>query len=489
MKNEPLFGLVKSLNQTEKTYFRKHAKRFSSGSLNYIRLFELIEKQNTYDEGILKIEVGKKHFSQYKKHLYEKLKEALRAYHSSGSIQAQVRNFICDFEILKAKGLNVAARKSLVKAKKIAIKNQLLPELVTLGKYEAILIKEEDNLQQLSQHFDNYQKTALQVSNQIKQTIDIEELHMAIVKWNKKIEWVRNEVEKNELMEIIDSPKLKIKLENYEAESQRLYINAIGYYFLGDFEDSLNYFKEQREIVEFIDDFNVVRCFANNALLSLFTKNDSFVSEYNCLQIFKSSSKNATEYQSILLVLLKLIELVQRQEFEIACSLIRTKQQEIEKLKNIVDTKNIMYNEFTLMSFYSVAAYLGNRKPKQALQRINYFLNNAQKDLKQDTYGIARILNLCIHMELGNWDLLEYEYEATSSHLKSKNRINLFEKATLEFVKAMNNAAAYKQKLSAIKKYKEDLVKLTQVKFENVVFSFFDFKKWAERFEIIISTK
>jgi hypothetical protein len=189
------------------------------------------------------------------------------------------------------------------------------------------------------------------------------------------------------------------------------------------------------------------------------------------------------------LVLLKLIELVQRQEFEIACNLIRTKQQEIEKLKHIVDTKNAMYNEFTLMSFYSVAAYLANREPKQALQRINYFLNNAQKDLKQDTYGIARILNLCIHMELGNWDLLEYEYEATYSHLRSKNRINLFEKATLEFVKAMNNIAANKQKLSAITKYKEDLVKLTQVKFENVVFSFFDFIKWVERYEIIISTE
>ena len=96
MKNEPLFGLIKSLNQTEKTYFRKHAKRFGSVSLNYMRLFELIEKQNTYDEAILKIEVGKKHFSQYKKHLYEKLKEALRAYHSSGSYK---RRFAIAFVI------------------------------------------------------------------------------------------------------------------------------------------------------------------------------------------------------------------------------------------------------------------------------------------------------------------------------------------------------------------------------------------------------
>ena len=53
----------------------------------------------------------------------------------------------------------------------------------------------------------------------------------------------------------------------------------------------------------------------------------------------------------------------------------------------------------------------------------------------------------------------------------------------------MNNTADYKQKLSAITKYKEDLVKLTQVKFEKVVFSFFDFKKWVERYEIIISTE
>ena len=58
---DDLFLLIKSLDKNEKGYFKKFAARYGSkqGGNDYLKLFDLIDGQDSYNE-----EVVKKHFTK-----------------------------------------------------------------------------------------------------------------------------------------------------------------------------------------------------------------------------------------------------------------------------------------------------------------------------------------------------------------------------------------------------------------------------------------
>jgi hypothetical protein len=85
-KSDITFQLVHSLSRNEKRYF----KLFSGlvkGQKNYLEIFEIMEKQQFYDEEALKKKLAKKPYAKqltYEKHYLRKMiLKALRSYHSS----------------------------------------------------------------------------------------------------------------------------------------------------------------------------------------------------------------------------------------------------------------------------------------------------------------------------------------------------------------------------------------------------------------------
>ena len=51
---EALFELIKSLSKSEKRYFKLLSSRHTIGDENnYVKLFDFIDKQTTYDEGVI----------------------------------------------------------------------------------------------------------------------------------------------------------------------------------------------------------------------------------------------------------------------------------------------------------------------------------------------------------------------------------------------------------------------------------------------------
>lgn len=470
---------------TEKSYFRKRSKSFTGGKSQYLLLFDEISAVEIYDEQKLKSKIGEKHFAQYKKHLHSKVLETLRQYHAEHSVEARISARIQDYNILKAKGLNQDAQKALIKAQKLAIANQRMADAMKIGKYEGELIKESDDVSQLDRHFVNYLETTQQIHGAIRQQIDLEKVHVSIVKWHKTLEWVRSDEEKLELEQIIKSSvQVQVIQENKEAESQRQYIHGLRHYFLGEFEKSYRSFKRQLKIYlseESLkeEEINFVRCVGNNALLSLFTGNDNFKKHDQLLQELSLKNVSAVHYQSVLKILLQTIFFCKNKEYQAACNWINRHEKEINLFDQEVMDLNSSYNEFTLMSFYRVNAFLSNGEPKEALKAINNYLNNAQKSLKQDTYTLARIINLLVHIELENFDLLEYELGATENYLKTKKSIRPFEKASIQFVKKVVQDNSISGQQSHLMFYLKELKELEKLNYEHVVFQFFDFTSWA----------
>ncbi|MBA3972141.1 MAG: hypothetical protein H0X46_08355, partial [Bacteroidetes bacterium] len=108
--SDNLFQLIKSLSKSEKRYFSIYASRHTLGEKNnYVILFSAIDKQTEYDEGAILNQFKKEpfinKFSITKARLYDVILDSMSAFHSSSSIDAQLKRDLHCAEILYKKTL------------------------------------------------------------------------------------------------------------------------------------------------------------------------------------------------------------------------------------------------------------------------------------------------------------------------------------------------------------------------------------------------
>lgn len=114
--------LVASLTTAEKRYFKR---QFTSGSTNYVRLFEnILQKGQNLDQ---QTEGATQYF------LYRKLLRSLRLQYEGKSVLSRITCRLCEAEILYAKRLYPAAAYILQQARRLALEHHrltLLPEIM-----------------------------------------------------------------------------------------------------------------------------------------------------------------------------------------------------------------------------------------------------------------------------------------------------------------------------------------------------------------------
>ena len=83
-----LFHLIKSLSRNEKGYFKKYVSRHTlKGENNYVRLFDAIDRQKTYDEDkLLRKESYIRQLPLLKNYLYQMILESLENFYSKSRI-------------------------------------------------------------------------------------------------------------------------------------------------------------------------------------------------------------------------------------------------------------------------------------------------------------------------------------------------------------------------------------------------------------------
>ena len=124
-----LFDLIKSLDGGEKGYFKKHSfiNSKSSSDVNYLLLFDSIEKQNEYNEKELRLHFRNHAFARQfpvaKTYLYNRILKALHSYHNS--VFEEIRNCLHYAEILYYKKLYKQSSKALNRAKKLSLQYDL----------------------------------------------------------------------------------------------------------------------------------------------------------------------------------------------------------------------------------------------------------------------------------------------------------------------------------------------------------------------------
>jgi hypothetical protein len=485
-----LFELIKSLNKSEKRYFKVFSSRHTIGDENsYIKLFDYIDKMVEYDEDkVFKHFKGKpllNKFSITKGRLYNNILKSLDTFHSTSSIDAQIFRQIHSAEILYNKGLYKHAEKILKSAEKQAIKHERFNLQLELKQKQKKLIENElyteVNQAQISKMYENEKELIKEIGlynhlwcikSHLFQEINLKG-HLRNEQDIKKLKGFMNELKE------MDMTKASTK-------SAYLYhhIQSAYYFSVNDLELSHYHLTS---LIAILENDMILAKEEPNIYFSALT-NIIYIStrlkKYEDAQVHLSTLKSlSTNGKSMDLDIkyfsstysLELSLLREKGEYQKALELVPQIEEGYRLYGNHINSLRKAYIDFQIGTIYLC---LGEHS--KALTWINNILNETKIDQKQDIYCFAQLINLILHFELNNVRFLPYAINSTKRFLKNRNRIYKFEEIFLKLISQIsksNNIFDLQEKLVDIEK---DLQKLKDDPKEQIVFDYFDFLTWVK---------
>ncbi len=483
-----LFELIKSLSRSEKRYFKLYISRHkATDKNNYGLLFDFLEKKETYNEQEVfkqfKKEAFLNNFSITKRRLYDQILSALDAFHTVNSVDAQLYKMMHGADILYKKSLYPHASRLLNSACKLAKKNE---------RY-SILSEIEDKQRQLleTRHYSSISKGELE-EMQLKSNQLLEQVTLQSKLWFAKSYLFIDLNKKGQEQEQLKQHHSYINeiTRNCELSVSNTYlfnhIEAAYYFAVNDYENSWKHLESNIILLE--NNTFLLEEFPNYYIGTL--TNAIYVNE-KLGNTAKADTllKNLKEVTGLLRIglsedlLLKLflntssIELsilTSRGEFEQALHSLPY----IENGLKLYEAK--IPQQRQLFYFFQFAGvHIALEEYAEALKWINRILNTPNMDSNEDIIAYTHILNLLVHLELKNNQLLPYTLKSTHRFLKTRNRLHSFEQLILQFISNFSN---YREidKQEAWEKLYSKLISLRDTKDYQSFSSYFDFETWAE---------
>jgi hypothetical protein len=491
--SESLFKLIRSMSKSEKRHFKLYASRHSVEENNYLKLFDAVDKQKKYDEESILKKFSKEPFINRfpitKKRLYETVLRSLDAFHSQSSIDAQLKRELHFAEILYKKSLYNECSKILMSARHTAMKHEKHSTLAEIHHWQKKLIEKDNYLGHDDHSIAEMLHEDVMIADRMKDFNEYWNIKSRLFLLLNKQGKVRNHKELNSFKKIIDNTLLKNegKAQSHEARYLFNHIYSAYHFGIGDYKSSYRFLKRNVELIEihpsaFKEEPNIYFSVLTNLIyVSISLKKYDEV--FNLMQKLKAvpetldTSRNEdleiklfSSAYSIEITLYNTLG-----EFEKSISLVSAIEKGFDRFGEKINRLRKAYLYFNI-----AVAYFGAGKYSAALRWTNRLFSEPNIDENQDIYCFARILNLIIHIELRNDDVIPYILTSTSRYLKTRNRVYRFETVFLEFIEQLIRVSK-KNDISLIyKKLLLNLRKLAANPFEKTVFEYFDFIAWCK---------
>jgi len=493
--SDKLFILINSLSKQEKRYFKLFASAYRHSS-NYIRLFDVINKQQSYDEAAVrkafKTENFIRHLHVTKNYLYTLILKSLHVYHAGMSAASRVKELLHFAEILYKKGLYDQCRKVLVQIKKIALENELHLVLIEVIEWQCKIAFNITKVKELENYVcDEYFKES-EIIDIIKNKSETRKLFYEMLILNNKGIQIRTDEDSKMYEKIINDPLLKSDqlATSYISRIMFFYIHA--YYLLnkGDVEGSNQYNIRIVNLMEANPNqiketpINYVAALNNMIYAGIHLKN--FRISLNAIKkmrniqgkysLSKDMSFDLDEKIFIRSNFLELELYKESGEFQKAIDLILEIQHHVESLA-IHDI-----SRYTLFLYYNIAfIYFATGYFSKALHWINKIMNITEIKEPVDIFCFARILNLLIHFELKNTQTIDYIYKSNISFFNKRKRLYKVEILIFDFIKhKMLKETSDKDLIQDFEKLKTELIKNTVSPRDKKALQYFDYILWID---------
>lgn len=489
---EALFELISSMTKSEKRYFKLMASRHTIGDENnYVVLFDFIDKLDIYDEELIfkafKGEAFLNRFSITKKRLYDHLLQALDAYHSSNSAEAQLYRQLHAAEILYEKSLYDQVRRILKSAEKQAAKMENFAILQKISSLNKKLIEN-----------DGYADASLEVIHEMftkdqfyhEQTAIHDQLWQIKSMLFTKLRTrgvARTEEERKEYDSlIVNIPELS---DAASLENKYLFnhIHSALAFALQDNSKCSIYLNKNLDLFQnnehyLIEHFNTYVSLLTNTIfveesLGNKTISNALLVRLRSLPLVYSNVINE-DLQIKLFASMNSVELsvlIKRGDLDQAAKLTATIEEGLKQYDGKISPARQAFLAFKLAT-----VHLGLGNHNESLRWINRILNEPELDPSEDILAFTYLIHLLVHLELKNEQLLPYALKNTQRFLRSRNKLHNFEKVFIHFISKMVKCKDKFDAESLWQQLLSDLQALNGDGLEKAAMEYFDFKAWAE---------
>jgi dGTP triphosphohydrolase len=487
-----LFQLVKSLSKSEKRYF-KLSSSLQSGEKNYMKLFDAIEYQLEYDENALKEKFSGEtfinHLPSEKNHLYNLILKSLRGFYSDKSAGAILQEQIRNIELLVDRALYKECSKIIRKAKKMAYDYEKYYFLLDLIDWEKTLVEEE----YLRGDFDkDLTKLVEEESECLEKLRNLAEYQILYSKINYVFRtggYIRTGEEQVIVDEIANYHLIKGKNTalSTKAATACYFIKGLCATTERNLDDTHTNFSKVVKIME--ENPMIMRELPKRYVKALNNVMFSYM-DYgdwkNCnamIEKLKGLAKlKGFESADVQLKLFtyphnaELLVNIARGNFQKAITDV------VPAIINGLEEYDIkINNEEVMLFYYNISrVYFGAGDYKAALKYINLVLNNSETGLREDVYTFARLVNLVIHYELGNYDLLDYTIKSAKRFVAKSQKNYKFENVFLKDFKKLLKNKDTETMQELFKDFKNELTEVLKDPYEQAANEYFDFISWLD---------
>lgn len=433
-ESNDLHKLITSLTKSEKRFFKLYCS-IEGGSKNYLLLFDEIGKQKEYDEDKLKKKFSEKSFVRHlpvlKNELYNKIVSVLTHLHSGKSIESRIRRLVQETDVLLKKKLYVQAQRKLVKAKALCERHEklyLFPDILAMERivYNSQRMVFDD--EQLQEKHAYTRSIMDKTQNLFEYRGWYDYLLMNILYSSRPDQELVSEV----FSRILASPLFSSEDKALSITAKWLYhyIHCSHHYYRKEWENC--YYHSCKLMALYKDNPDMVIAHPNNypstlALhMNICTNTHRLDESVACLKALKkiNPGKGTIINAYIYTYSLALYSFHCPGKLEnILCKL----EEEIEEILVKMDK----FMSIDLLYFKAYAHFItGNYR--MALRTI-VVIKGISPMYRENVQLYMRILELMIHHEKGNDDMLEPQLSSVHRFIKSRGTLTMAEKEILRF--------------------------------------------------------
>lgn len=490
--SKELFYLIKSLTKSEKRYF-KLMSSLQTGDKNYMKLFECIDELEDYDEEAVKEKLKNekfiKHLPSEKNHLYKLILKSLRSFYSDNSAASVLQENLRNIELLFNKALYTECFKNIQRAKGIAYTYEKFYFLLDLIDWEKKLIEEAFLDNKFKVNMENLIEEEADCLEKLRNIAEYQKLYSKINYIIRKSGFTRNVEGREEIKKIANHPLIVNKGTAHSIKAATACLSIKGLCAVTDqnLEGAFSNFSYVVKIME--DNPPIMQELPKRYIRALNSVMYAYLSKGEWDETFKIINKmkgllSKRGFESMD-IQLKLFSIPFNAELNVHIKMgnyMKAIKQVIPKIiEGLQHFDGKINKEEEMLFYYNISrVYFFTDDLKSALKYINLVLNENKPGLRDDVYTFARLVNLIIHFELNNIDLLEYNIKSTKRFLTVNKRDFKLETVFLnemrKLVKAKNEEKQQEQFLT----FKENLMKVFEDPYEKIALDYFDFILWLD---------
>ncbi len=485
-----LFDLIQSLTKSEKRFFMLHSA-LPSGEKNYLRIFDAVDKQKAYDEEAIKKQFAKetfiRHFPSEKNHLYKLVLKALRAYHAESSVTGVLKQHINNIEILFSKALYAEATKILHRAKKVAADHERFYYWFELLSWEKMLIEEAYQSGNFTSDLDALIKEEGKVLLKLQNLAVYNVLYAKVNYVFRSGGYVRTDEEHAIVEEISDHPLIKGKNTALSNRASTICHYTQGFCFWAKRDWAASYAKFSR-VKEILDGHPLLRKdLPKRYMRTLYyliqceieLGDHAHVKEH-IAHLRDLPSKPGFGDIDIKLLVFSNGYLSELRFHDRAGEFAKALKLEEPVVQGMARLGAKLPKEYELEFYFMLSTVnFGAGNMSRSLHWLNKVLNDPEPALRQDIFTYARLFNLVVHYELGNFELLEYMVRSTQRFLSKRHRAYGVEAALIDHIKKLARTSSSEAKRTLFISLRDRLNELMEDPNESTVLKYFNICAWV----------